>query len=275
METITSTSMLEYIQDNGTRLAFNFTAAELNLDVAALPDDTKVLELEKFKPRRNRFRGHFVTRSIDDFVNYTENKADLGAECFVYPDDMTATAVLNLGDLSAPGHADSQAQMKLKRTAAFIALNNIDGNTRTQQQLAEWLEDWRDNICGLTSNEQEMSASKVIAAIRRITIKAGSTSDHTEGQLSATRSSLEQVEASSNSEPLPSFIQFTCTPYVGLGERTFTLRMSLRADEDKPLLALRIIRPEQHEEEMAEEFAELLQQKFGDILPVTIGVFSA
>ena len=111
METITSTSMLEYIQDNGTRLAFNFTAAEQNLDVAALPNDTKVLDLEQFKPQRNRFRGKFATSSVEDFVNYTEAKADLGAECFVYPDDMTATAVLNLGSINAPGHADSLAKM--------------------------------------------------------------------------------------------------------------------------------------------------------------------
>jgi len=275
METITSTSILEYIQDNGTRLAFNFSAAEQNLDVAALPNDTKVLDLEQFKPLRNRFRGKFATTSVEDFVNYTEHKADSGAECFVYPDDMTATAVLNLGNISAPGHADSLAKMNLKTTAAFDALNKIDGATRTQQQLAEWLEDWRDSVQGLTSDEQSLTANKVIAAIRRITIKAGSTSDHTEGQLSATRSSLEQVEASSNSEPLPSFILFKCTPYQGLAERTFILRMSLRADEEKPLLSLRIIRPEQHEEEMAEEFAGLLQEKFGDTLPVTIGAFSA
>ena len=275
METITSTSILEYIQDNGTRLAFNFAAAEQNLDVAALPNDTKVLDLEQFKPLRNRFRGKFATSSVEDFVNYTVTKADLGAECFVYPDDMTATAVLNLGSINAPGHADSLAKMRLKTTAAFDALNKIDGASRTQQQLAEWLEDWRDSVQGLTSDEQSLTASKVIAAIRRITIKAGSTSDHTEGQLSATRSSLEQVEASSNSEPLPSFILFKCTPYQGLAERTFVLRMSLRADEDKPLLSLRIIRPEQHEEEMAEEFAGLLQEKFGATLPVTIGAFSA
>jgi uncharacterized protein YfdQ (DUF2303 family) len=60
-----------------------------------------------------------------------------------------------------------------------------------------------------------------------------------------------------------------------LAQRTFILRLSLRFDEEKPLLALRIIRPEQHEEEMAEEFAALLQEQFGDQLPVTIGNFSA
>ena len=79
----------------------------------------------------------------------------------------------------------------------------------------------------------------------------------------------------SNSEPLPSFILFSCEPYTGLAQRTFILRLSLRFDEEKPLLALRIIRPEQHEEEMAEEFAALLQEQFGDQLPVTIGNFSA
>ena len=83
METLATTTLLEHIQDNTTRLEFNKTAAEQNLDVAALPNDTKVLDLEQFKPRRNRFRGKFATSSVEDFVNYTEAKADLGAECFV------------------------------------------------------------------------------------------------------------------------------------------------------------------------------------------------
>ncbi|WP_414430815.1 DUF2303 family protein [Alcanivorax sp. IL3] len=256
MEAIKTATLLEYIQDNTVRLEFNKAAISDDLDVAALPDDTRVLELEKFRPLRSRFRGDFLTRRIDDFVSYTVGKADSGAECFVWPDDMTAKAVLNLGDLNEPGHADNTATIKLKTTAAFDAIKSMDGKTRTQQQLAEWLEDWRDNIRGLT-------------------IKANSSSDHTEGQLSSTRSAMEQVEASSNSEPLPSFILFSCEPYTGLTERTFILRLSLRFDEEKPLLALRIIRPEQHEEEMAEEFATLLQQQFGDQLPVTIGNFSA
>ncbi|MAX54464.1 MAG: hypothetical protein CL537_02940 [Alcanivoracaceae bacterium] len=275
METLNTATLLEHIQDNTTRLEFNKTAFAAKLDVAALPQDTMVVGLEEYRPHRNRFRGNFITRSVDDFVNYTSAKADDGAECFVYPEDMSATAVLNLGDLSTPGHADSKAVMKLKSTAAFDALNKIDGRVSDQQQLAEWLEDWRDSITGLTSDEQQLSASKVIAAIRRITIKAGRTSEHTEGQLSASRSSMEQVEASSNSEPLPSFILFTCKPYMGLGERTFALRLTLREKDDQPLLALRIIRPEQHEEEMAEEFAALLQEKFGTDLPVTIGTFAA
>jgi uncharacterized protein YfdQ (DUF2303 family) len=275
MEAIKTATLLEYIQDNTVRLEFNKAAISDDLDVAALPDDTRVLELEKFRPLRSRFRGDFLTRRIDDFVSYTVGKADIGAECFVWPDDMTAKAVLNLGDLNEPGHADNTATIKLKTTAAFDAIKHMDGKTRTQQQLAEWLEDWRDNIQGLTSNERQLTPSKVIAAIRRITIKANSSSDHTEGQLSSTRSAMEQVEASSNSEPLPSFILFSCEPYTGLAQRTFILRLSLRFDEEKPLLALRIIRPEQHEEEMAEEFAALLQEQFGDQLPVTIGNFSA
>lgn len=275
MEANNTATLLQYIQDNTVRLEFNRAHNGAELDVAALPNDTKVLELEQYRPLRSRFRGEFLTRRIDDFVSYTIAKADAGAECFVWADDMTAKAVLNLGDLNEPGHADNTATIKLKTTAAFDAINRMDGNTRTQQQLAEWLEDWRDNIQGLTSDEQQLTPSKVIAAIRRITIKANSSSDHTEGQLSASRSAMEQVEASSNSEPLPSFIMFSCEPYTGLAERTFILRLSLRFDEEKPLLALRIIRPEQHEEEMAEEFATLLQEQFGDKLPVTIGIFTA
>lgn len=233
MEAIKTATLLEYIQDNTVRLEFNKAAISDDLDVAALPDDTRVLELEKFRPLRSRFRGDFLTRRIDDFVSYTVGKADSGAECFVWPDDMTAKAVLNLGDLNEPGHADNTATIKLKTTAAFDAIKSMDGKTRTQQQLAEWLEDWRDNIQGLTSDEQRLTPARPLppsaASPSRRTAPAT-----TEGQLSSTRSAMEQVEASSNSEPLPSFILFSCEPYTGLAERTFILRLSLRFDEEKP-----------------------------------------
>ncbi|ENE9728944.1 DUF2303 family protein, partial [Escherichia coli] len=63
-------------------------------------------------------------------------------------------------------------------------------------------------------------------------------------------------------------------PYEGLGNREFTLRLSILTSE-QPVLVLRIVRVEAAEEEIAKEFRDLLKERFEeeDILTF-IGTFS-
>lgn len=261
---------------NHACLAFHTArAGDVASRAAALPKDVAIHDLEHLLPERTRFRGTFKTHSPEDFVNYSKSYADNGAEAFIDSDAMTATTILNLGNLTAPGHADSQAILKLKETAAYTALNSIDGSAKTQQALAEWCEDWRDHLSGRTGDDQVLTSKQVVAALRRVTIKATGTAEHTEGHLEGSRSLMENVEASSGSERLPAFILFDCQPYSGLAQRTFAMRLSLKTVDSKVLLTLRLCRPEQHTEEMAEEFASMLQEHLGNELPVTIGTFSA
>ncbi|EIS9346266.1 DUF2303 family protein, partial [Escherichia coli] len=65
-----------------------------------------------------------------------------------------------------------------------------------------------------------------------------------------------------------------CIPYEGLGNREFTLRLSILTSE-QPVLVLRIVRVEAAEEEIAKEFRDLLKERFEeeDILTF-IGTFS-
>ncbi|EPZ3475973.1 DUF2303 family protein, partial [Escherichia coli] len=60
----------------------------------------------------------------------------------------------------------------------------------------------------------------------------------------------------------------------GLGNREFTLRLSILTSE-QPVLVLRIVRVEAAEEEIAKEFRDLLKERFEeeDILTF-IGTFS-
>lgn len=63
-------------------------------------------------------------------------------------------------------------------------------------------------------------------------------------------------------------------PIRGLGNREFTLRLSILTSE-QPVLVLRIVRVEAAEEEIAKEFRDLLKERFEeeDILTF-IGTFS-
>ena len=83
---------------------------------------------------------------------------------------------------------------------------------------------------------------------------------------------MAEVEAK-NRDHLPAFLQFTCEPYQGLSERTFTLRLNVITGEN-PRIGVRIVRLETAEEEMAKELEELLRKGFEDTAVRTfVGTF--
>ena len=244
--------------------------------VAMLPSDFTHHDLEKFLPTRRRARGSMKTSSITDFGTYVKSHKEEGASVFVAQDTMTATAVLNLGTPAAPGHADNTAVLALKATAAYTALSNIaSGHPKSQRDVAEWLEDWANIVTAIDADEQPIHIKHAIAAVRAITIDAARKVESEERSLSATRSALEQVTASSKGQPLPALLSVELEPYMGLEPRTFAVRVGVLTTGDKqPQLVLRIVKAEQHAEEMALELAALVRTELGDV-PATLGAYQA
>ena len=246
--------------------------------VTALPENFKLHDLEKHMSQRRRAIGTMSTTSAQDFANYIKDHAEAGATVFVSTEAMKAVAVLNLGTPEEPGHADNLAVLDPKKTAAFSALLAIaNGHPRSQQDVAEFLEDW-PSMVSCYNDEGNITNAKAIAAVRKITIEALRKLESEEQSLSASRSAFESVAATSK-EPLPTTIYFTCVPYVGLAERTFVLRLGVLTSGDKPSIVLRIVKAEEHAEEMGNELAALIADKFsngdGDAPPVLLGSYTA
>lgn len=252
----------------------SLSAAGSTCDVSALPSDYKLHDLEKFLPARRRARGLMITSALDSFSEYTKAHAESGTSVFVNADEMKATAVLNLGTPDAPGHADNGAKLEVKGTAAFSALLFIaNGGPVKQAAVAEFIEDWPDQV--KCSNEAgAITSSKAVAAVRKLTIETMRKLESEEQQISASRSAFESVQAISK-DPIPTIIEFKCQPYADLNKRTFAVRLGIRTDGDKPIITLRIIKSEQHFEEMAVELADLISASFdGESIPVLIGKYS-
>ena len=62
---------------------------------------------------------------------------------------------------------------------------------------------------------------------------------------------------------MPVAFEFKCVPYEGLDERRFSLRNSL-LKSGEPVFVLRIVQLEAQEEAIANEFRDLLIEKFTD-----------
>lgn len=239
----------------------------------ALPDNLKLHDLEKYQPQRRRFRGAFHTSSISDFIAYVKQRKGEG---YIDADKHSATVFFNLGTVDEPGHADHTAVLTLKPTAAYSAMVKIDGAKATQRDVLDWLEDWADNLRAITNTHEggtEVPWARAIQAIREVTIKKTSEVETSQGDFRAARSAMEEEEAKSRHE-LPSGFLFRCEPYLGLPEREFFLRLGVLTSSDKPVLVLRIVRKEAHDEGIAKDFKELLIREVADDAALTIGTFA-
>lgn len=255
----------------------------------AVPDGVKLSNAEHLQEGRSRFRGRYSTTRLAEFNAYTKARheaiADSASEfagagktsTFVNADNGTAVAFFNLGDVSNPGHADDAAVLSLAKTAAYAALLSIAGKQLKQRQLAEFLEDWFDIVAPTYSEASPEKGtpglSAAIAAIRDITIAAKAEATSVQGDLNASRTALEEVEARSR-KTLPTGFLFAASPYEGFLQRTFTLRLSVLPQEKDPLLTLRIVGLADIDERVGQEFEDKVRSGMPEGVSTYRGVFT-
>lgn len=254
------------------------TAANANIetiDVAALPNDFTPHDLEKFALLRRRARGMMTTSNGEHFAKYVGDRAREGAAVFVDPNAMLATATLNLGTPDEPGHADDLAIFKPRITAAYQALGKATEGDITQQALAEFMEDWVDNITCLAADGSTIETKHAIAAVRRIKLEELRQLTSEVQDLQANRTAFEQVKATGDTNTLPSRLSFRTDPYLDFQKRTFDLRMAVHAG-DKLRLQLRMVKREEHMEAMALELVGIVTTQIKattDDMPVIVGTY--
>lgn len=239
------------------------------------PASCNLTNLEPYQLSRDRFRGHLCTHSLRDFSSYVERhiggEADKGAAGFVDQDAMSATVLFNLGTPEDAGHGDDKATLTLKPTAAYSALLGVAGKQLSQQQLAEWLEDWAPHILA-SAGDAQLNIGAAINAVRRMTLKATAQVDTVVGDFNNSRSTMDEIEAKSL-DTLPTMFVFTTRPYEALEPASITLRLSVITGEKAPVLKLRWVGQEAQQEAFAEEFKAVLDGEVGGLLPLTIGTY--
>lgn len=278
-------SAIEAIQESTAVTGVNDRIAmhAMALPVVAMPDSLKAVDLEKYLRCRARFRGQFSTKTVTSFGDYANNNTDTTHRRAVFIDanEMKARLVLNLGSTVYAGHCDHTATLQLEKTAAYTALLEFVGRQITQRDAAEFIEDWRSCLTAwgeedADGEQQGIPLVKALHAIRSLTIEATAKHDSDVRNMGETTSSMASIDAKSVHQ-IPAQLEFTCEPYAGLSKRTFALRVSI-ITQAKPMIVLRIIRAEEHQEEMAKEFQELITKELSEKSPDVesyIGNFAA
>ena len=237
----------------------------------ALPEGVKIQDLESHMEHRTSYRFNFQTKSITDFAEYCKEFDKAGAKCFVNSDRMYAESIFDLGSEAQPLHQRHKAKLQLDKTAAFRALLAVNGDQLSQKNAANFIEDWAGNVVVLSKDGDVMSFDNASKQLREITVEQVRNSDSKVDDFGESMSAFEKIEAK-NKELIPAKIIFTCNPYHGLEDREFTVRVSILTGGERPTVSLRIIKLEAQEEDMAEEFKEILSEQFeGSELQVFIG----
>lgn len=256
---------IEHIQKSANMLEMDdkLKSKNTNTPTILLPHEFAVHDLEKYMKHRSSYRFSFSTSNIDDFAGYSEEFDQEGAKCFINSNNMSAKVIFDIGTKELPGHQVNSAKLALEKTAAYEKLLNIQGQHFSQKEASNFIEDWTDFIFITTRTGEGMSTAQAANALNKLTIEEARTRTSEVGDFNESLSSMEMVEAK-NADKIPSDITFSCTPYTGLKDRDFIIRVSILTGGERPKISFRIIQLEPIQELITEEFKELLVDKFKD-----------
>lgn len=270
-------ALLQSEATTATNAALSAAIPELNgQGIFAHHQDMKTIDLEGKLPLRRRARGAMSTEFVAPFAEYVAAHAQPGTTVFINANDMSAQAVLNFGSNALPGHCDNITNVELKETAAYKAMTRLLMSAMSQRDLAEWLEEWGAMVMVREGHEPDapvLDLKSCINAVRNVTIKAVKDAESAVGNFSQTRSALEEISMQAKADAkLPPFLHLKFQPYQELVERTFIVRVSAITSRDEPLFRCNLLAAEQHQEDMANEFAQVVCTHFDQLtLPDGIG----
>ncbi|MPW31842.1 DUF2303 family protein [Agarivorans sp. B2Z047] len=228
-----------------------------------IPDSMSITSIENKMEFAARYRQSYNTPSITDYVSYSKKFDQDGAICFIDPDRMFAKTIFDLGTDVKPKHKEHTGKLTLKKSAAFAALLEKDGEKLQQKSAGEFLEDWSDCIRVFSKSGDPMNSALAVLSLQNLTIESAREVNSKVDDFGEQMSAMERIEAK-NQDEIPAAIKFTCTPYQGLSERTFEMRVGILTGSDKPVVVFRILRLEAEMELISDEFKGILVEEFKD-----------
>lgn len=234
-------------------------------------NEVGVTDLEKFMPNARHFRLNFKTNQITEFEGYVEENVNEDSKIFVDDESLSAKCIFDLGTLELPLHKHHTATVKLKTTAVYNAILRIVDQAHDQQTIAEFLEDWKAEVGEIkTTADSTMTVGQASSSVRNLTISQAREVNSQVDDFGYEASAMEKIEAK-NKDKLPASIKFHINTHHGLAPRELNIRLSFLTSRDEPRIKLRIVGQEALQEEIAEEFKEILNGSLGEKTTVYIG----
>ena len=260
-----STAIKE-IGDNAAARHINELLVGRDSDVVVVPGGYSLQDLEKYNDHRRNFRCVFNTKSVAEFAEYVNEHKDHETRVLIDTDNMSATAVFDLGSVQTPGHGLHRAVVKLTPTVEFDLVKRCvasEATSITQQAFAEWLEDWRYTLFVTeVEGSEPLEIKRVITAVRNMTVAKKSESGSSIQSLSAEKTAMEKITVNAV-DALPGYVMIRATPFDDFSQSIFAFRVSVLTG-DKPSFKLRPIGYAKEIEGIANEFSALIKERVKD-----------
>lgn len=238
------------------------TSLTANNNVLTLPDGFSLVDMTKYQDKPRNFNNTFKTRLIEEFQRYVLAHKQKDTVLYVSTSGFTATSIIDAGTPAKPSHRRHHVKITLDKTGPYLALCNFaDGRKTRQKVAAEFLEDWAPYVVSIkTSLEDELNVPVACNEIRNLTVEKARTINSKVDDFGYEASAMERAEAK-RKDVMPAFIEFRCVPYHQLAERTFKIRVGIVTDDETPMLTFRIMGNEQIQDDLVEEFKDILTEK--------------
>lgn len=224
-----------------------------------IPDNWKLQTLEHLQSQPDHFRGHFTTTALAEFIGYANQHGSENTGVFIDPDSMTAAAIIDLGNHTAPEWGKHRASATLKPTPAYAALLKSADETLQQQAFIDFIEDWAGPIEFYFEDGELSDAATAVKTLRRLKVNANAEQEQTVGNFAASRSALETIEIRAGYEKLPAGFCFIVDPYEGFEQHTFNCQLRAVSDDKAVKLKYRIGQLEMIKEAIANEFRDRIK----------------
>lgn len=237
-----------------------------------VPKNYQLASIEQFLNTPSRFRAHYSTDRLGDFVKYVDKYRWEDDEhqqaIFVNPDNLQAHAFFDLGSPAAPAHRDHTATLTAGTTVEYDALLAVNGKKLSQSEAVEWLEDWIHCI-----DTQSNGSPTLATAIKRLKVKHLSERDQVITGFKTERTAMEQIEAvSDGAAELPDMFWFECVPstFDETMKQRFPFRLRITAEKDAITVSFRCTVMKQIQNVIHERFKTAIAESIKNT-PIYIG----
>lgn len=237
---------LQWLQDRGGR---EVELANQTLEhrtsgapSVVLPAGAEITSVEHLLPARVRPRGTITTERLHAFQAMCGRFGSKGSPLVLVSAcrsewTLRATCILNM-DAESPGdalgHADHRIELTMPPSPEFAALLKYCTGRISHKGMLAFVEDLREHITMLGSNDEEITFGAGLSALRKVTIEQISRSEHQEYDFASARTGLESIEAKSTAL-LPYILKFSAPLFDGVGSSVISIRVNIVSD-DKQLL---------------------------------------
>jgi uncharacterized protein YfdQ (DUF2303 family) len=230
-----------------------------------IPKDHQLTSLEHLQEAPDAFKATFKTTVIAEFIRYLLVHIEQSSALFINPENMSAKAVLDLGDPERPLWGRHVAMAALKKIPAYAALLEANDTNFLQQAFIDFAEDYEDNMAFIDSDGLVLNYRQTINTLRTLKVTASRENDQTVGNYAATRSALESIEVTAGNQQLPYGFKFTVIPYAGFEPVTLTAQLRSLNDDKAIRLKFRIQQLEVTKAAIAEAFKVALTDELHNL----------